>query len=317
MTRYLIKRLLSLPPTLLGVSVLTFLFLRLIPGDAIAVRLGTSTALSPEQLAQLRSYFGIDQPLHAQYLAWLGSLLRGDAGYSIRTGQPVAAEIAGRLPVTLELALGAGLVALALGIPLGLVSALRPNSALDLVARGFGLLGLSMPNFWLGTLILLIFARELRWMPNTGGYIDFLQDPAAHLRFLLFPAVTLGVAMGAVVMRTTRSALLDVLSADYIRTADAKGLSRAVVIHRHALKNGLIVVVTILGVQVGYLLGGAVVVEEVFAVPGVGRLLLNAITQRDYALVQGGVLVIAVLFVLTNTVVDILYGYLDPRIRYA
>jgi peptide/nickel transport system permease protein len=299
------------------VSVLTFLFLRLIPGDAIAVRLGTSTALSPEQLAQLRAYFGIDQPLHAQYLGWLGSLLRGDAGYSIRTGQPVAAEIAGRLPVTLELALGAGLVALALGIPLGLVSALRPNSALDLAARGFGLLGLSMPNFWLGTLILLVFARELRWMPNTGGYVDFLQDPAANLRFLLFPAVTLGVAMGAVVMRTTRSALLDVLSADYIRTADAKGLSRAVVIHRHALKNGLIVVVTILGIQVGYLLGGAVVVEEVFAVPGVGRLLLNAITQRDYALVQGGVLVIAVLFVLTNTVVDILYGYLDPRIRYA
>jgi peptide/nickel transport system permease protein len=316
-TRYLLKRLLSLPPTLLGVSVLTFLFLRLIPGDAIAVRLGTSTALSPEQLAQLRAYFGIDQPLHAQYLGWLGSLLRGDAGYSIRTGQPVAAEIAGRLPVTLELALGAGLVALALGIPLGLVSALRPNSALDLVARGFGLLGLSMPNFWLGTLILLIFARELRWMPNTGGYVDFLQDPAANLRFLLFPAVTLGVAMGAVIMRTTRSALLDVLGADYIRTADAKGLSRAVVIHRHALKNGLIVVVTILGIQVGYLLGGAVVVEEVFAVPGVGRLLLNAITQRDYALVQGGVLVIAVLFVLTNTVVDILYGYLDPRIRYA
>jgi peptide/nickel transport system permease protein len=316
-TRYLLKRLLSLPPTLLGVSVLTFLFLRLIPGDAIAVRLGTSTALSPEQLAQLRAYFGIDQPLHAQYLGWLGSLLRGDAGYSIRTGQPVAAEIAGRLPVTLELALGAGLVALALGIPLGLVSALRPNSAIDLVARGFGLLGLSMPNFWLGTLILLVFARELRWMPNTGGYVDFLQDPAANLRFLLFPAVTLGVAMGAVVMRTTRSALLDVLSADYIRTADAKGLSRAVVIRRHALKNGLIVVVTILGIQVGYLLGGAVVVEEVFAVPGVGRLLLNAITQRDYALVQGGVLVIAVLFVLTNTVVDILYGYLDPRIRYA
>ncbi|MBA2449962.1 MAG: ABC transporter permease [Chloroflexi bacterium] len=317
MTRYLLQRVLSVPPTLLGVSVLTFLFLRLIPGDAIAVRLGTSTALSAEQLTQLRAYFGIDQPLHVQYLTWLGSLLRGDAGYSIRTGQPVVAEIAGRLPATLELALAAGLVALALGIPLGLVSALRPNSALDLLARGFGLLGLAMPNFWLGTLILLIFARELRWMPNTGGYVDFLQDPGANLRFLLFPAVTLGVAMGAVVMRTTRSAMLDVLGADYVRTANAKGLSRALVIKGHALKNGLIVVVTILGIQVGYLLGGAVVVEEVFSVPGVGRLLLNAITQRDYAVVQGGVLVIAVLFVLTNTIVDVLYGYLDPRIRYA
>jgi len=316
-TRYLLQRVLSVPPTLLGVSVLTFLFLRLIPGDAIAVRLGTSTALSAEQLTQLRAYFGIDQPLHVQYLTWLGSLLRGDAGYSIRTGQPVVAEIAGRLPATLELALAAGLVALALGIPLGLVSALRPNSAFDFLARGFGLLGLAMPNFWLGTLILLIFARELRWMPNTGGYVDFLQDPGANLRFLLFPAVTLGVAMGAVVMRTTRSAMLDVLGADYVRTAHAKGLSRALVIKGHALKNGLIVVVTILGIQVGYLLGGAVVVEEVFSVPGVGRLLLNAITQRDYAVVQGGVLVIAVLFVLTNTIVDVLYGYLDPRIRYA
>jgi len=316
-TRYLLQRVLRVPPTLLGVSVLTFLFLRLIPGDAIAVRLGTSTALSAEQLTQLRAYFGIDQPLHVQYLTWLGSLLRGDAGYSIRTGQPVVAEIAGRLPATLELALAAGLVALALGIPLGLVSALRPNSALDLLARGFGLLGLAMPNFWLGTLILLIFARELRWMPNTGGYVDFFQDPGANLRFLLFPAVTLGVAMGAVVMRTTRSAMLDVLGADYVRTAHAKGLSRALVIKGHALKNSLIVVVTILGIQVGYLLGGSVVVEEVFSVPGVGRLLLNAITQRDYAVVQGGVLVIAVLFVLTNTIVDVLYGYLDPRIRYA
>lgn len=308
----------TLPPTLLGVSVVTFLFMRLIPGDAIAVRLGTATALTSEQLAQLRAYFGLDQPLHVQYLTWLGSLLRGDAGLSIRTGQPVLAEIGARLPVTIELALAAAAVALALGVPLGLVSALRPGSALDLlVARGIGLLGLALPNFWLGTLIILLFARYLRWMPNTGGYVDLLRDPVANLTFLIFPAVTLGFAMAAVLIRTIRSAMLDVLAADYIRTARAKGLLPAIIIQRHALKNGLIVVITILGVQFGYLLGGAVVVEEVFAVPGVGRLLLNAISQRDYALVQGAVAVIATLFVATNTIVDSLYGYLDPRIRYS
>jgi peptide/nickel transport system permease protein len=317
LTSYLIKRALSLPLTLLGVSVVTFLFLRLIPGDAITARLGTSTALSPEQLERMRALFGLDQPIHLQYLNWLGSLVRGDAGYSIRSGQPVTAEIAQRLPVTLELAIAAAMVALAIGIPLGLVSALRPGSAWDLTARGFGLIGLALPNFWLGTLIILLFARYLRWMPNTGGYVDLFQDPLGNLKFLIFPAITLGVAMAAVVMRTTRSAMLDVLGTDYIRTAHAKGLAGQRVIERHALKNGLIVVVTILGIQVGYLLGGAVVIEEVFSLPGLGRLLLNAINQRDYALVQAAVLVIATLFVAANTLVDVLYGVLDPRIRFS
>jgi peptide/nickel transport system permease protein len=315
--RFLARRLVSLPPTLLGVSVLTFLFLRLIPGDQITARIGTSQALTPEQMASLRAYFGVDQPLPVQYANWLGSLLRGDAGYSVRSGQPVFVELGSRLPVTLELALAAALVALVVGLPLGLVSALRPNSWLDLLARGFGLLGLALPSFWLGTLIILLFARYLRWMPNTGGYVDFVVDPWANLRFLVFPAVTLGVAMAAVVMRTMRSAMLDVLGAEYIRTARAKGLPARLVVSRHALRNSLIVVVTILGIQVGYLLGGAVVVEEVFSVPGAGRLLLNAINQRDYAVVQGSVLVLATLFVATNTLVDLLYGYFDPRIRYA
>ena len=316
MTAYLLKRALALPLTLLGVSVVTFLFLRLIPGDAITARLGTSTALSPDQLARLRAYFGLDEPLYLQYLTWLGSLLRGDAGFSLRSGQPVTTEIAARLPVTIELALAAALVALAVGIPLGLLSALRPESGLDLAARAFGLLGLALPNFWLGTLLILLFARYLHWMPNTGGYVDLLVDPAANLKFLLFPALTLGVAMAAVVMRTTRSAMLDVLGADYIRTARAKGLAMRRVVEAHALKNGLIVVVTVLGIQVGYLLGGAVIVEDVFSLPGLGRMLVTAIDQRDYALVQAGVLVIASLFVLANTVVDVLYGFLDPRIRY-
>ena len=315
LTPYLLRRLLALGPTLIGVSMLAFLFLRLVPGDAIAVRLGTSTVLTPQQMAELRGYLGLDRPLPLQYLGWLGALLRGDAGYSLRTGQPVLAEIGSRLPVTLELALAAALVALVLGLPLGIVSALRPNSTLDLAARSLGLLGLSLPNFWLGTLFVLLLARYLRWMPNTGGYVGLTEDPWANLRFLVFPALTLGAAMAAVVMRTTRSAMLDVLGTDYVRTAHAKGLAPRAVVARHALRNSLIVVVTVLGVQVGYLLSGAVIVEEIFSVPGLGRMLLIAINQRDYALVQATVLVVAVFFVATNTLVDVLYGWLDPRIR--
>jgi peptide/nickel transport system permease protein len=314
-SRYLAWRLVGAIPTLLGVTVLTFLFIRLIPGDAIAARLGTSTALTPEQLASLRAYFGLDQPLYQQYWTWLASLFHGDLGYSIRTGRPVLVEITERLPVTLELAAAATLVAVAIGLPLGLLSALRPRSHADVTARIGGLIGLSLPSFWLGTLIIVFFSLYLRWLPNTGGYVDFVRDPVGNLALILLPAVTLGVALAAATMRMTRSAMLDVLSADYVRTAWAKGLSGALVVRRHVLKNGLIVVVTLLGIQVGQLLGGAVVVEEIFSIPGVGRMLLAAIVQRDYALVQGGVLVIAILFVLVNIVVDVLYGYLDPRIR--
>lgn len=315
MGRYLATRLIGAIPTLLGVSVLTFLFIRLIPGDAITARLGTSTVLTPEQLASLRAYFGLDQPLYQQYWTWLTSLLHGDFGYSIRTGRPVLVEIAERLPATLELAAAATLIAVLIGLPLGLLSAMRSRSRVDVVARIGGLIGLSLPSFWLGTLIIVLFSLYLRWLPNTGGYVDFIRDPLGNLALIVLPAVTLGVALAAATMRMTRSAMLDVLGADYVRTAWAKGLPRGVIIRRHVLKNGLIVVVTLLGIQVGQLLGGAVVVEEIFSIPGVGRMLLAAIVQRDYALVQGGVLVIAILFVLVNIFVDLLYGYLDPRIR--
>ncbi len=317
MNRYLAKRLVGALPTLVGVSLLTFLFIRLIPGDAIAARLGTSTALTPEELASLRAYFGLDQPLPQQYWSWLTSIFRGDAGYSIRTGRPVLVEIAQRLPATLELAAAAAALAIALGVPLGLVSALRPRSRLDLAVRIGGLIGLSLPSFWLGTLIIVFFSLYLRWLPNTGGYVDFVRDPLGNLGLIMFPALTLGAGLAAATMRMTRSAMLDVLVMDYVRTAAAKGLARSVIVRRHVLKNGLIVVVTLLGVQIGQLLGGAVVVEEIFSIPGVGRMLLTAIVQRDYALVQGGVLAIAILFVLVNIVVDLLYGYLDPRIRPA
>jgi len=313
--RYLAQRIAGAIPTLLGVSLLTFAFIRLIPGDAIAARLGTSTALTPEQLASLRSYFGLDLPLPVQFWNWLTSLLHGDAGYSIRTGRPVFVEIAQRLPATLELAVAAAVIAIAAGVPLGLLSALRPHSRTDVVARIGGLVALSLPSFWLGTLIIVLFSLYLRWLPNTGGYVEFAQDPLANLGLLLFPALTLGLGLAAATMRMTRSAMLDVLGADYVRTANAKGLAPRVVVRRHVLRNGLIVVVTLLGIQVGQLLGGAVVVEEVFSVPGVGRMLLTAIVQRDYALVQGAVLLIAILFVGVNVIVDLLYGYLDPRIR--
>lgn len=315
MGRYLAQRLAGATSTLLGVSALTFAFIRLIPGDAIAARLGTSTALTPEQLASLRSYLGLDQPLPVQFWTWLTSLLHGDAGYSIRTGRPVLVEIAQRLPATLELAFLAAGIAIAVGVPLGLLSALRPRSRLDVIARIGGLVALSLPSFWLGTLVIVTFSLYLRWLPNTGGFVDLARDPLANLGLLLLPAITLGLALAAATMRMTRSAMLDVLGADYVRTAVAKGLAPAVVVRRHILKNGLIVVVTLLGIQVGQLLGGAVVVEEIFSVPGVGRMLLAAIVQRDYALVQGAVLVIAILFIAVNIVVDLLYGYLDPRVR--
>lgn len=315
MGRYLAKRIAGAIPTLVGVTLLAFLFIRLIPGDAIAARLGTSTALTAEQLASLRAYFGLDQPLPQQYWSWLTALAHGDAGYSIRTGRPVLTEIAQRLPVTLELAFAATVIAVTLGVPLGLVSALRPRSRRDVAVRIGGLVGLSLPSFWLGTLIIALFSLYLRWLPNTGGYVDLLQDPLANLGLLLFPALTLGLALAAATMRMTRSAMLDVLGADYVRTAAAKGLPPQLVVRRHVLKNGLIVVVTLLGIQVGQLLGGAVVVEEIFSVPGVGRMLLAAIVQRDYALVQGAVLAIAILFVAVNIAVDLLYGYLDPRIH--
>jgi peptide/nickel transport system permease protein len=313
--RYLAQRLVGAIPTLLGVSVLTFAFIRLIPGDAIAARLGTSTALTPEQLVSLRSYFGLDQPLPVQFWTWLTSLFHGDAGYSIRTGRPVLVEIAQRLPATLELAFAAAVIAVSVGVPLGLLSALRPHSRVDVIARIGGLVALSLPSFWLGTLIIVLFSLYLRWLPNTGGYVEFTQDPLANLGLILFPSITLGLGLAAATMRMTRSAMLDVLGADYVRTATAKGLAPRVVVRRHVLKNGLIVVVTLLGIQVGQLLGGAVVVEEIFSVPGVGRMLLAAIVQRDYALVQGAVLGIAILFVAVNIFVDLLYGYLDPRIR--
>jgi len=312
---YIVARILSIVPALLGVSVAVFLLVRLIPGTVVDQMVGTEGAYSEESMRALRSFFGLDQPIYMQYLRWLGSLLRGDLGVSWRTGLPVFQMIVSRLLVTVELTLGAMVVALAVGVPLGMLSARRENTALDHVVRVASLFSLSIPVFWQATMLILAVSLWLNWAPA----VDFVSpwtDPLRNLAIIALPSLALGTAVAAVFMRMTRSSLLEVMRQDYIRTARAKGLPEGGVLWGHALKNSLIPLITVAGVQVGYLLGGAVVTEEVFTLPGVGRLLLWAVFQRDYPLVQGTILVISGLFLVSNLVVDLVYAYLDPRIRY-
>jgi len=316
MSQFLGKRLLALIPTLLGVSIIVFVVMHFIPGDTISAMIGTQYKLTEAQAEALRAYFGLDKPLFQQYLSWISAALRGNFGYSVRSGEPVLLEILQRFPVTLELTLFSLLIAVVLGIPIGVLSAVRQNSVIDLFGRFLALIGLSMPNFWLGTLIILILSRYFGIMPNSGNFTNFFVAPLENLKQMIFPAITLGFAFTASVMRTTRSAMLEVMRQDYVRTAESKGLSRRKVIVNHSLVNALIPVITIIGIEFGYLLGGAVIVEDVFALPGIGRLLLNGIQQRDYAVVQGTVLFIALNFVLINLLADVIYAYVDPRIRY-
>jgi peptide/nickel transport system permease protein len=318
MLRYLTQRAIAFVPILLGVSILIFGAIRLIPGDAIVAMLGTEAGmLTDAQRSALESYFGLDKPVVEQYAVWLGNALQGNLGLSVRHGAPVTQVILARFPVTLELAVLALVIALSLGVPLGVLSAVRHNSVLDLFARLFALIGLAMPNFLLGTLIIFVLSVYFKILPNSGNYVSLVEDPVRNLQQLFFPALTLGFSFSASVMRTTRSAMLEVLGQDYIRTARSKGLRDSVINRKHALRNALIPVITITGVELGYLLGGTVIVEEIFALPGIGRLVFNAISQRDYALVQGIALFIAFNFVIINLVVDLLYTAVDPRISYA
>ncbi|MBA3868307.1 MAG: ABC transporter permease [Anaerolineae bacterium] len=317
MARYLLRRLIASIPTLIGVSILIFLAIRLVPGDAVTATLGTEAGmLSPEQRESLRSYYGLDRPVAEQYFYWVGQALHGNLGLSIRQGKPVLDLIVDRFPLTLELAILAIAIALAVGIPLGLISAIRHNTIIDLIARLFALIGLSMPSFLVGTLIIFVLSVGFHVLPNSGDYVSFAEDPSRNLQQLFFPAITLGFAFSASVMRMTRSSMLEVLSEDYIRTARSKGLPENRVIIRHALWNALIPVVTLIGIEMGYLLGGTFIVEQLFALPGLGRLLVNAISQREYALVQGSVLFIALNFVIINLIVDLIYSVIDPRISY-
>ncbi len=317
MLRYIAQRLIAFLPTLLGVSVLVFFAMRLIPGDAITAQLGTEAGmLTPAQRAALERYYGLDKPPIEQYFIWLGEVLGGNLGFSIRHGKPVLEVILDRFPLTLQLALMSVVIALIIGIPIGVLSAVYHNTLIDLLGRLFALIGLALPNFLVGTLIIYILSVYFKVLPNSGSYVSFNVDPRRNLEQMIFPALTLGFALSASLMRMTRSTMLEVLHEDYIRTARSKGLHERVVTYQHALRNALIPVVTLLGVQAGYLLGGTVIVEQIFALPGLGRLAVNAISQREYALVQGVTLFIAFNFVVINLAVDVLYAALDPRIAY-
>jgi peptide/nickel transport system permease protein len=315
MGRYLVVRMYSMGLTLLGLTVLVFLMLRLVPGTVVEQMIGADAVVSPQMVEQLKRFFGLDQPWYEQYARWLGGLVRGDLGTSWRTGKPVVGLILERLPVTLELTMLAVAFALVLGMAAGVASAIWRGRPLDNVTRVGTLLGLSVPVFWQGTMLILFFSLYLRWMPSVV-WVDVWTDPLRNLTIMALPAVCLGTASAASIARTTRACMLDVLRSDYVRTATAKGLAGRAVVLKHALRNALIPVVTVAGLQMGILLGGTVVVEEVFTLPGVGRLVLWSIYQRDYPLTQSTILFVAVMFMTINLAIDLLYSYLDPRIRY-
>jgi ABC-type dipeptide/oligopeptide/nickel transport system permease component len=305
-TRYILARLLWLVPVLLGVSLLVFGIMKMVPGDVAQVLVGTEG--TAEDVENIRHALGLDQPVYVQYGLFLAHLAQGDLGRSAVTRRPVAEEIASRVRPTAELALAAFAIALVVGLGTGIVSATRQYTLWDNLATLIALLGVSMPIFWLGLMLMLLFSVSLGWLPSSGA-----GTPAQ----LILPAVALGAASSAIIARQTRSGLLEVLNQDYVRTARAKGLVESAVVLRHALKNALIPTVTVVGLQVGYLLGGAVLTETVFARPGLGRLLVDSIASRDIAVVQATIMLLSIVFVLVNLIVDLLYVQLDPRIRYA
>jgi len=316
MRNYILKRLLIAIPTILGISIVIFLIMHLIPGDTISAMIGTQYKLTEAQAQSLRAYYGLDKSLPEQYILWLVNALQGNFGLSVRAGTPVLSEILSRFPLTFELTILAMIIALLVGLPIGILSAVKRDSILDLFGRLLALIGMSLPNFLMGTLIIYILSVYFNASPNSGDYVDFTTNPAANLQQMIFPAITLGFAFSAAVMRTARSSLLEELNKEYAQTARAKGNREQRVILKHCLRNTLIPIITLVGFQMGYLFGGAVIIEEVFALPGMGRLLLNAISQRDYALVQGTIVFIAIIFVLVNLLTDITYAFVNPRIRY-
>ena len=315
MRSYLARRLLLLLPVLLGVSVVVFLVLHLSPGDPAEIMLGSQA--TQEDLARLRRELGLTEPLHVQYVHWVAHVARGDLGRSIWMKRPVLDEVLNRYKATLVLTASGLLLSTVGGIILGVASAVRPHSFLDRMSAVTSLFGASMPVFWLGIVLMVVFSLWLGWLPASGMWAPYgeggLRDLLAHL---VLPAVTLAAASLTIIARLTRSTMLEILSQDYIRTARAKGLVEQRVVFRHGLKNALVPIVTVVGVQAGYLLGGAVLTETVFAWPGVGLLMVQGILARDFPLVQGCVLVIALTFVLINLAVDLLYAWLDPRIQY-
>jgi peptide/nickel transport system permease protein len=323
MYRYVFKRILLVIPTLLGAAALVFVLMRLIPGDVCVVRLGSSGGtFDPKAVALCHAELGMDRPLIAQFADFVWGIARMDFGTSMWSGNPVTTEIWARLPISLEIAILATVIAIAIAIPLGAVSAIKQNTWVDVVVRLFAVGGTATPSFWLGLVSLLIVLNVTSavfgapWMPPIE-YVPIWQDPVRNLSMALLPAVTVGYRYAAVSMRMTRSAMLEVMQEDYIRTARAKGLINKLIINRHALKNALLPVVTLLGIEFAFLIGGLVVTEQVFNLNGVGRLFVQAVQNQDYTLTQALVMLTVIIFVLSNLVVDLLYAWLDPRIRYS
>lgn len=318
MRQYIARRLLLFVPTIAASSVLVFTLMRVIPGDVAMMYFvgpGGKGSVSPEYLQSIRHELGLDRPFHEQYLVWVGGLLRFDAGKSLWTNRKIVDEISERLPITIQIALMSVGIALLIAIPTGVLSALRQDTWLDYVLRVLSIAGITMPTFWTATLIVLLLTLVFHWIPPVG-YTGFFQDPVQNLKQTIFPSLVLGYYFAAIVSRMTRSAVLEVLRQEYIRTAWAKGLRTGVVLSRHALRNAILPVVTIAGIQFGTLLGGTVVMETIFVLPGIGSHLIDSIVVRDYPMTQDLILLITTWFLVINFIVDMTYAWLDPRIRY-
>ncbi len=311
-TRFVARRLLYSAVVLFGVLIVVFALVHLVPGDPVRIALGTR--YTPEAYEALRSASGLDRPIVSQFFGYLGSALTGDLGVSFRNGDPVTVTLLERLPATLSLGFAGIVIALAIALPAGIFSALRSGRLSDAIVRVTSQFGVSIPDFWMGILLIALFSTVLGWLP-TSGYRPLFEDPAGWLRHIILPGVTVGVVAAAIMTRYVRSAVLDVAAMGYVRTARSKGLSPRVVTFRHTVRNALVPILTITGIQLATLLGGVIVVEVVFAWPGLGRLVFNAVAARDYPLIQGAVLLIAALFLVINLLVDVLYAVVDPRIR--
>jgi peptide/nickel transport system permease protein len=321
LTRYIVKRLLLAVPTLFLVTVLIFMLLRVLPGDPADLILsgggdaGGGSRATPEEVAALRSKLGTDRPLPIQYVTWIGGLFKLDAGESFVTGRPVLAEVAGRVPVSAQLALMAAAISTLVAVPLGVIAAARRNTPYDYAARIVSIIGMTAPIFWTGTLVILGLSFAFRWVPPVS-YAELWENPLENLQQMIWPALVMGFYHTTILSRMTRASVLAVLGEDYIRTARAKGLREGFVLRRHALRNALLPIITLAGLQFGALLGGVVILEQIFSVPGLGRLLVDAILKRDFPVVQATILFFAGAVVVTTLVVDLLYAWLDPRVSY-
>jgi len=312
---YLIRRILLMLPTMLGVAVLVFILMRLVPGDIVQMRMGGSMA-DKATVAAERTRLGLDRPAWVQFAVWMKGIAVLDFGTSMWTGRPIIDEIAGRFELSLQVAIMATIFAVALAIPLGTLAALKQDTWVDYAIRMFSIAGLATPSFWLGILMILMFLIVFKWMPPLT-YVPLWQDPLRNLSQLLWPALATGYRYSAVATRMTRSSVLEVLREDYIRTARAKGLVESLIVNRHALKNALLPVITVIGLEFAFLIGGLVVTEQVFNLNGLGLLMATSVAQHDFTLVQGLVLLVSFVFVLTNFLVDLVYAWLDPRIQYS